>query len=206
MHVRPVSKVILLVAVVTASKVHAQGEYLQKGESGIGVQGGYTVNKVGEGFSGSVGYSLLGWFDLDMSVSRMSLRQGLSNFSGQYDFTSVSYSPRVAIHAIKQDTVNNPFSMAFFAGYDWDLYSSEILDRNHYTMKGNEISFGGAAYVNLPTSSTSYFQTECTLGYLIGTVESKDRNGYVKRTVTKLWHLSWEFQLWHIARTWRCLR
>ncbi len=70
----------------------AQSSFLEKGQNGFGISGGFSTNENISGFSGEVGYSFSGIFDLGASISRFGFDQQL----GGEDLNATVISPFIS--------------------------------------------------------------------------------------------------------------
>lgn len=152
--------------------VFSQGYYLERGQSGFGVSGGFSSNKDASLVSGSVGYSAAGTFDFGLSVSQISFAD---KFLGE-EITAMSRSPYVTVHAVKQNETT-PFSVALSASYVNDTYSSRALDDNNLEMFSTGYTIGLALYGDVVASPTMKVQPKIGIKYFDSEAEIKDNVG-----------------------------
>jgi hypothetical protein len=164
---------LLVAGIVTpATDAAAQGMFLDKGTSGFGFGAGYQTNEDVSGYSLTAGGSAKGTLDLGMSIGRLSFDQH------QYmdDLKATAISPFLRVHAIKQSE-SIPFSFSFGASYEWDSYSSDMLEKTEVEMKGSAYSFGGSLYSTIPMSFSVELVPTVGITYTEAKVEFEDSFG-----------------------------
>ncbi len=166
---------IVVLSIPLADVAFSQGEYLQKGQSGIGISAGYTSNKDATGFGGEAGYSIGSIFDIDMSISRGSFAQLMDG-----DKLSVSaFTPGVTLH-VRPDSNNIPIFESISMAYETDSYSA-----NYYgaPSTGHAFSFGTSISANIYEDTPDYyFQPLVGVAYVIGSVEGESTTAQAQTT------------------------
>lgn len=165
---------VLLLAMVSTG--FAQGDYLNRGESGFGLNVGFSNNSDATGLGGKVSYSINGIADFGLSFTRISFDQKLFG----EDLKGTAISPSAAFHLVKQDSINTPVSATIFLGYEMDTYSSKALDALGWDMSGSFWGFGLSLFRNIRTAPTTVLQPSVSAGLWTGTIKVKDSFGNSK--------------------------
>ncbi len=95
----------------------SQGEFLPKGQSGLGFSAGMAFADEAKGIGGGVGYSINGVFDIGLSYV------GTSGYKKDMPFIG-TFSPSITVHALKQEE-NNPVFLSLSLSYLSSSYSYE---------------------------------------------------------------------------------
>jgi len=155
--------------IVTAQ---AQSLFLEKGQNGFGISGGFSTNKDISGFSGGVGYSLTGVFDLGISVGRFGFDQ---QFFGE-DLNATTISPFVSYLIVKQDE-QIPVTFALNGSYERQIYSNTALSDNDIDMNGNFFTIGASLYSMFEVSEAMKIQPGIGFNYITGEIKLEDSAG-----------------------------
>lgn len=164
---------LLLVSalLISSQSAGAQGTYLERGTSGLGLSAGYQTNEFANGYMFSIGGSANAMFDLGLNIGRLSWDD---NAVG--DLKSTSIEPFLTVHAIKQsETV--PLSLALSGGYRWDSYSSDALSDLNVDMNGTAWSLGGSIYRSFPVSPNVNLIPNAGVSYSDAEITMKDDTG-----------------------------
>ena len=154
----------LFINVVNSS---AQGKFLKKDRSGFGLRGGFSSAENVIGLSAGVEWSVYGIFDIGFSVGRLSVDD---NVIGD-DLSVIGIAALARFHFLKQDD-QIPFSLAFFGGYERDIFSADVLNQSGLDLFSNSFLVGGGPYINIPVTprldlipaiSFTYITTEATV-------------------------------------------
>lgn len=151
---------------------HAQSSYLEKGQNGFGISGGFSTNEDISGFTGEVGYSFSGVFDLGLSLSRFGFDQQLFG----EDLNATVISPYVSYLPIKQDD-SIPVSFSLNGSYQKQLYSNDVLDENDIDMSGDYFTIGASLFTDVEASDAMKIQPRAGVNYITGETKIEDSSG-----------------------------
>lgn len=158
-------KIILTILIFGALSTlsFAQSSYLEKGQNGLGISGGFSTNEDITGFSGGVGYSFSGVFDLGVSISRFGFDQKLLG----EDLKATVISPFVTFLPIKQDD-STPVSIGINASYQKQFYSNDALSSNDADVTGNFFTIGASIFTDIEASDGMKIQPTAGFNYITG--------------------------------------
>lgn len=168
----------LIIAAQTGT-VWAQGAFLEKGESGCGVEAGVSTDKDSFGYGGSFGYSIAGYFDLSGSVTEASVKSDSPlEYIGYTNHLNVtSFDIGGTAYVSREDSTSQPFDIALSMDYGRDNYSSPAFSSQGANISGEDFTFGGTLFRNIDLSSMEYIQPSVTVAYLISSITGEQR-GY----------------------------
>jgi len=143
---------VALFAFLTAA-AFPQGNFLKKGQSGLGFSGAYAANSSASGFTGTTGVALGGIFDLAFGL-------GWASYGSEdlTDLKATSLSPELRAHVIKQNSSRSPVSVSLSVGHARDNFRSPDLDEAGYTYKANSLFVGGTVSRDVRVSAKAYLQ------------------------------------------------
>lgn len=96
-----------------ACSIHAQGEFLAKGQNGFGLSASFGSNEDASSIGVSAGYSIKGMFDFGLGFARVAFDQKLEDADeNPADLSATAISPYITFHAIKQEPDKFPLSIA----------------------------------------------------------------------------------------------
>lgn len=147
----------------------AQSSILEKGQNGFGINGGFSTNEDVSGFSGGVGYSISGVFDLGISVGRFGYDQP---FLGE-DLNTTTISPFVSYIIVKQDE-QIPVSFGLNGLYQRQIYSNRVLSDYDIDLTGNFFTIGAWLYSMFEYSEAMKIQPEIGFNYTTGEFKFED--------------------------------
>lgn len=147
----------------------AQSSFLEKGQNGFGISGGFATNDDISGFNGGVGYSFSGVFDLGISFGRFGFDQ---QFFGE-DLNATTISPFASYFIIKQDE-QIPVSFAVNGSYERSIYSNQVLSDYNIDMTGNFFTIGASLYSMFEASEAMNIQPGIGFNYITGETKIKD--------------------------------
>lgn len=150
----------------------AQSLFLERGQNGFGISGGFSTNEDISGFSGGVGYSFSGVFDLGISVGRFGFDQ---QFLGE-DLNATTISPFASYLIVKQDE-QIPVTFALNASYERQIYSNKVLSDNYIDMNGNFFLIGASLYSMFEVSEAMKIQPSIGFNYITGELKLEDSTG-----------------------------
>ena len=151
---------------------HAQSFVLEKGHNGFLISAGFSTNEDISGFSGGVGYSFSGAFDLGISVGRFGFDQQLLG----EDLNATTISPYASYFIIKQDELI-PVSFAVNGSYERSIYSNRVLSDYNIDMTGNFFSIGASLYSMFEASEAMKIQPSMGVSYISGELKVEDSTG-----------------------------
>lgn len=157
-----------------SSLTFAQSQYLERGQSGFGLNGGFSSNENLSGFSAQVGYSISGVFDVGISGSRFGFEQQLLG----EELNATVISPFVSYLVIKQDE-SRPLSVSLNGAYQREIYTNDVLSNNNIDMTGNNFTFGVSLFSDFQASEAITIQPEIGASYITGETEATDSSGII---------------------------
>jgi len=163
---------VLFVLIVICSTVYGQGAYLERGQSGVEIGGGYSTNKDGTGIGVNAGFTVNNIFDIGIGVENFSYTQKIS----QSPMTALSFSPKVTCYVVKNKE-ELPLSFAVSAGYGWQTNSSAALDYYSLKMTSESFSVGGSLFGYLKVSESFHIKPSVGFAYIIGEAKLEDEDG-----------------------------
>jgi hypothetical protein len=166
------SFITVFIIFLFSCSIYGQGAYLERGQSGFGIGGGFSTNEDVTGIGGSVGYSVNGIFDFGIGVESFSFDQKLLGA----DLSATVISPSLTFYALKQND-EIPLSFAIGAGYDWQMYSNDVLDDFNIDMTGGFFSIGGSLFGYFKASESFRIQPSIGFSYITGEVKLEDNAG-----------------------------
>lgn len=159
----------LLLVVLISNIAFSQGDYLQRGQNGIGLNFGFSSNSDASGIGGNISYSASGVVDISISITSVTF--------DDVDISAIAISPSLIFYAIKQEQGKFPISMAFGLGYERDSYSGDYLDQRDWEMNGNYFVFGFNIFGKINTNSLTTFQPFGSISHATGTTKVTDGLG-----------------------------
>jgi hypothetical protein len=148
------SAVFSALFLLSASAAFPQGNFLKKGQSGLGLNGAYVTNSSASGYSGTAGVALGGIFDLSFGAGHAvfdSVEFG--------DLTSNFLKPELRAHVIKQNSSTSPVSLSLSIGYAKDDFASpELEPADIGAMRTSSFILGATVYRDVPLSGRLYLQ------------------------------------------------
>ena len=150
----------------------AQSSFLEKGQNGFGITGGFSTNEDLSGFIGGVGYSFSGVFDLGISVGRFGFDQ---QFFGE-DLNTTIISPFASYMIVKQDD-QIPVSFALNGSYQRQIYSNRVLSDNNIDMTGNFFTIGASLFSTFDASEAMRIQPAIGFDYITGELKIEGSAG-----------------------------
>ena len=148
------SAVFTALFLLSASAAFSQGNFLKKGQYGLGLSGAYATNSSASGYSGTVGVALGGIFDLSFGAGHAAF-----DTSEYGDLTSNSLAPELRAHVIKQNSSKSPVSLSLSIGYAKDDFASpELEPAGIGAMWMNSFILGATVYRDVPLSGKLYLQ------------------------------------------------
>lgn len=155
----------LILILLCTNTAFSQGNYLKKGNNGVGLGFGYSSNSNVSGITANIGYSSSGIFDVGLSYGRYIIDSlGLS---------AISIVPSLTFHAIKQEPAKFPLSISLDLAYERDKYSGHSLGIHNYEMYGDYFIFGFNIFGNINSTSPTTFQPYGSVSYITGTTKIK---------------------------------
>jgi len=164
----------LLIFGCISSLTFGQSQYLDKGQNGFGLNGGFSSNENLSGFSAQVGYSFSGVFDVGISGSRFGFEQQL--LGEQLNATVIS--PFVSYIVIKQDE-SRPLSVSLNGAYQREIYTNNVLSDNNIDMTGNNFTLWVSLFSDFEASDAITIQPGIGAGYITGETKATDSSGTI---------------------------
>jgi len=158
---------------LSALAAFAQGNFLKKGQYGVGLNGALIFNKDASGFMGTAVVSLGGIFDLSFGAGRAAY----DDTQELADLTATTLSPELRAHVIKQNSSRSPVSLSFSIGHSRDNFSSPDLDAVGYTYKANSLVVGATVYRDIRLSRRAMLQPAVGLTHTSTTFKLTDDLG-----------------------------
>lgn len=133
---------------LSASAAFSQGNFLKKGQYGLGLNGAYATNNSASGYSGTAVVTLGGIFDLSFGAGHAAF-----DTSEYGDLTSNSLAPEFRAHVIKQNSSKSPVSLSLSIAYARDDFASpELEPANIGAMWMSSFILGATVYRDVPLS------------------------------------------------------
>jgi hypothetical protein len=162
---------ILLLAIATKA-ADGQGTFLQMGESGVGINGGFELLDDGSAFGVGIGYSVIGVLDMGVEVAKGNIDD--KELGTDISFTGLS--PSLGVHVLKQSE-EIPFSFYVEGGYLKGTYSADFLDELDWDMTASGWGIGGSVFGRIALSSEAELIPSIGVTHTSTEVEIKDRLG-----------------------------
>lgn len=159
---------------LSALAAFPQGNFLKKGQYGLGLTGSYSTNNAVHGLSGAVGIGLGGLFDLSLAAGRATYDDP-GEFS---ELATTTLAPQLTAHIIKQNSSKSPVSVSIGVGYARDDFSSPDLEIVDYKMWANTFLIGGTVYRDVRLSKAAYLQPSVGIVYSSTTLKIADPSRY----------------------------
>ncbi len=160
---------IYFITILIPSLLNAQGQYLEKGISGIDISGEYALNNDLNSFTIGLGYSFNGIFDIGFDYSNASL----DNDDKLYiNF----YGPCLRFHVLKQSKVV-PISFSFSASYLFGSYSGDYLKHNNLELSCTTFGTSGIVYGTISKGSLIEVMPEIGISYYKSNTKLEILNG-----------------------------
>jgi hypothetical protein len=139
---------------LSALAAFGQGNFLKKGQSGLGLSGAYATNSSASGYSGTAAVTLGGIFDLSFGAGH-----AVFDSADYGDLTSNSLTPELRAHVIKQNSSKSPVSLSLSIAYAKDDFASpELEPAGIGAMWTNSFIMGATVYRDVPLSGKLYLQ------------------------------------------------
>jgi hypothetical protein len=139
--------------VLSAPAAFPQGNFLKKGQSGLGFSGAYAVNSSASGITGTASVALGGIFDLAFGLGWADY--GSEDLPG---LRATTLSPELRAHVIKQNSSRSPISLSLSVGHARDNFRSPDLDEAGYTYKANSLFVGATVSRDVRLSAKAFVQ------------------------------------------------
>lgn len=169
------SFILCFVIIISAQ---AQSIFLEKGQNGFEINGGFSTNDDISGFSGGIGYSFSGNFDLGISLGRFGFDQQLLG----EDLNATTISPFASYFIVKQDE-KIPLSFALNGSYQREIYSNKVLRDDNIDMIGNTFTIGASLYRLFVASEAMKIQPSIGFNYYTGKLKFEDATGSESESV-----------------------
>ncbi len=152
--------IVIWFALVVPSVARAQGEWLQRGVSGV--EGDLTVshNSGASEFSATAGYSHQGFLDVNVTLGLVD-----TTIAGLPDLNVYTLGVDLAYHPLKQSK-EIPLSVSVALGYAQDFYSSDTLSENDASLSTWATMLVAGAYRFVPVAERIGVIPQVTLGWV----------------------------------------
>ncbi|MBT7913119.1 hypothetical protein HN588_04335 [Candidatus Bathyarchaeota archaeon] len=162
---------IPLLAIATKA-ADGQGTFLQMGESGVGINGGFELLDDGSAFGVGIGYSVIGVLDMGVEVAKGNIDD--KELGTDISFTALS--PSLGVHVLKQSE-EVPISFYIEGGYLKGTYSADFLDELDWDVTASGWGIGGSVFGRIPLSPEAELIPMIGIAHASTEVEIKDRFG-----------------------------
>jgi hypothetical protein len=162
--------VTIVFSVIFSYASYGQGAFLQKGVSGLSIGGSFMTSSDATNFSGGVGYSIRGRFDIGLSCNRM-------GFEFIDNMAALSISPGITYHVLKQSE-RMPLSLSLGASYSYTTFSDSYTV-GLYNIHGYSFSPGISLYRFFNISSIIRIQPTLGADYSHAYVEGETNRGFI---------------------------
>lgn len=159
----------------------AQGLYLQKGESGYGLEIGFAKNRGAESLIGSFGYSYKGKLDINVLLEN----SRIDSFIEDVGAIAFGIGPVLTYHVLKQqkDTV---LSMTFFGGLGFGFFSGnafKYLD-NLNSVTSTSLISGFRIYSTETITSDFFIVPAASIGYIYSKIRIRREFSKPRKTIS----------------------
>jgi hypothetical protein len=152
--------IVIWFALVVPSVARAQGEWLQRGVSGV--EGDLTVSHSSgtSEFSATAGYSHQGFLDVNVTLGLVD-----TTIAGLPDLSVYTLGFELAYHPLKQSK-QIPLSVSVALGYSQNFYSSDTLRENDASLSLWATSVVAGAYRFIPVAERIGVIPQVNLGWI----------------------------------------
>lgn len=150
---------ILSIILLISPPIFSQGEFLQKGTSGLSIASGYHYAEDYYDMNGKLGYSVKGVFDFGVGITNGINRQKILN----YDLKKLSLNPFIAI-----TNHSGPLILSINFSYRHDFIKSDAFDILDIKAKGDYYSVGSSLRVRIAASKSFFIQPMISADYVAG--------------------------------------
>lgn len=130
-------KLWLFLLLLLPLTMQAQGIFLPQDSTGFGIGFGFSNEDEATGFGLSGYYSIAGFVDFGIGVSRVTVDDG--------DMSAIGFSPSLTLNVLKSKYV----LLAMGASYTRSSYSADYLDQYDLKLVGNSVGLFGEFFLNL---------------------------------------------------------
>jgi hypothetical protein len=148
-------------ALVSAVAAFPQGNFLKKGQYGLGLSGAFVTNSDATGLVGTPSVALGGLFDIAFGVGRATYEDA----PDLTDLRATSLSPELRAHIIKQNSSKSPVSVSVSVGHSRDNFSSPDLDAAGLRFKANSLNLGATVARDVRLWGQAFLQPYAGLGH-----------------------------------------
>ncbi len=160
---------VLIILLMCSNTAFSQGDFLERGLSGVGLSVGFSSNSDLKGFVGKTGYSASGVLDIEFFVGRVTY--------DDLELNALALGPLLTFYAIKQEPDKFPLSISFNLAYERDSYSGDLIEQLDWDMHGDYFSFGINFFGNTNLTPKTIFQPNGSISYITGTTKISDSFG-----------------------------
>jgi hypothetical protein len=152
--------IVILLALVVPSVARAQGQWLQKGVSGVGVEAGVDHGDGDTAFLLTGGYSHQGFLDAFLTLGWHD-----TTMTDLPDLNVYSLGAEIDYHPLKQ-TKEIPLSLKVGIGYTQNFFSSQTLSDNESSLSAWHTVLGAGIYRFFPLAERIGVTPQLTLGWI----------------------------------------
>jgi len=152
--------IVIWLALVVPSAARAQGNWLQKGVSGVGADVGVTHQDGDTALSITGSYSHQGFLDILLTFGWHD-----TAITGIPDLSAYSLGAELDYHPLKQ-TKEVPLSLKVGIAYTQAFFSSETLSENDSSLSGWETVLGAGVYRFFPLAERIGVTPQITVGWV----------------------------------------
>jgi len=116
--------------------------WLQRGVSGLGASGTFSVNNEGTSYGVDAGYSYQGFLDFDLNATYYSYDSDHQFASDQHVY---GIGPTIQYHPLKQDK-DMPVSVSLGVGFQKIFFSSDELSQSDISIDAWNVGVNGSVY------------------------------------------------------------
>ena len=164
---------------IIPNTIFSQGEYLESGQKGLGLYGGFSTNKDENAFGVGVGYSFNGIVDIGFSYSK-------STSDSKPEISVKNISPSISLHLFKQNETL-PISLSIGANYVKGFYSFNNSDYSKLEMSSSGFIIGGKIFRKIQVGpnfsimpSFGFFYYSLTIEFDYQGEDTRDVDGSMK--------------------------
>jgi hypothetical protein len=152
--------IVIWFALVVPSVARAQGEWLQRGVSGVEAELAVSHNSGANELSATGGYSHQGFLDVNVTLGLVD-----TTIAGLPDLNVYTLGLDLAYHPLKQSK-QIPLSVSVALGYSQNFYSSDTLSENDASLSSWATMAVAGAYRFIPVAERIGVIPRVTLGWV----------------------------------------
>lgn len=182
-----------------SNQLYSQSIYLDKDQAGLDVSfSGFTTDAGFNGFSGSVGYSLVGRLNGGLEAGRsfhsatplvMNDPAGSPAHPFDSSMSLTTLTPYLSYLLARQHQGRNMLSASIHASYTSEIYHGAFFD-GELTVRGNYFSVGTTIARSIKTNSSLHLQPQLGVSYTAGSISHNHELYLLRPQFINTWQLN----------------